>query len=167
MSKLFLGGLPTGPDLRKLKESIDLSPGETVSYERLAEVLQLDARSRRFAVVLNAWRKDMRRAQNIDTAVVRAVGIRRLPEAERVTAAAGDFVRGVRVVRRSFERLDAVPMERLTEAERNTATHARRVIEASFLASREATKQIATAFAPPKTLPRLVPPGVAAKKDAG
>jgi hypothetical protein len=56
---VFFGGIPTGPDIRLLREMYpDSELGETViPYQKVAEILRCDRNSNRFKTITNRWRK--------------------------------------------------------------------------------------------------------------
>lgn len=154
-SKLFFGGVPTAPDVRKMIDVVlALAPGHTVTYEALSAQIEVSEESSRFQTVLRACRRELEQAHNVATEAVRGVGIRRLPEDERAAQGAKTFRGGVRRVKRSVEQVSAIKTELLDENQRAMATHVRRVVAAAYTGLQESRVELAAALKPPKTLPR-------------
>lgn len=61
-AELFFGGIPTKPDVDKIARrwpTHALTPGQTIPYREVAEVIGETVRSNRFRSVTNAWRKSV------------------------------------------------------------------------------------------------------------
>lgn len=61
-NKLYFGGIPTEPDVRKLMESypVDgMKPGDLIGYEEIGTVIMEKVRSSRWKSVTTAWRKKL------------------------------------------------------------------------------------------------------------
>lgn len=59
---LFFAGVPTKPDVQKIRERWpveSLQPGTTIPYESVAEVISVSVKSHRFKTVTNSWRKSV------------------------------------------------------------------------------------------------------------
>jgi hypothetical protein len=156
MAKVFLGGVPTEPDVKAIREAFpDVKPGDTISYAAVAEIARLDARSNRIRTVLGAYRSTMLREANIKFRTVAGIGLQRLTEAERTREGIKTFTKGARGVRRSVGDLAAVDTTKLDQVERQVNDHARRLATAAYDSLRGTQKEIAASLAPPKQLPRM------------
>jgi hypothetical protein len=140
-------GRPTEPDCRRLDEAFPtLEAGTVVRYEDIAQIIGEDRKSNRFAVVLSAWRKRLFRLRNVDFRAVAGVGLRVLPEWDRVVCANGDFHGATRAVARSARRLGAVRTETLSPEQQRVATHAARVISATLQEATSGRKALVFEF---------------------
>lgn len=157
-SGLFLGGVPTEPDVTKLIEAYSaLRPGDEVAHDDLAAVIGVSKDSHRYTTVIGAWRKRLLKMHNIDLAPVRGVGFRVLEGMERINAGVKDYGGGVRKIARSEGRIRRVPQETLTQDQQRVSEHALRHISATVDAARRASKEIAVKFTPQAQLPRARP----------
>jgi hypothetical protein len=155
--KIFLAGIPTEPDVRALMERFnDYVPGNEVLYADIAEVIHVDdVRSYRFETVLSAWRKRIRKEENV---TFKRLGdrIRFLAEMERVQEGAAAYRQGAKKQIRAYGDIAMVRIEMLDELGRKKADHIRRVMEKHLESQRGAVKEIAETLRPPKQLPRIV-----------
>lgn len=115
MSKLFLGGVPTNADVRKLKEAFpEWIEGTEVSHEQVEKVIDLSRDSNRYRTVTMAWRRDLLTHSGIDLMAVAGIGFRCLNPSERIAASVDGFKSGtrkqMRAVRRSALVLTDDPM---------------------------------------------------------
>ena len=114
-AKLFFGGLPTGPDVRKLEELYGIPPeGTLIAYDEIVGVLKLPTwRCARFKIVLDTWRRKLARESNVDTACDPGKGLRVLTEPERIVETKSDFRMATRKTRKSARRAHMIRVERL------------------------------------------------------
>lgn len=111
MSKLFLSGIPTEPDVKLLTETFPkIEVGDEINYESVEAVLRLDRKSSRFRTVTQAWRKKVLN-DGIELAVVAGVGFRALSPKERIEHSVKGVQSGVRKQIRSINRSDRVITE--------------------------------------------------------
>lgn len=155
-AKVFRGGIPVEPEVKALMEQLapDWKEGEVMPYSRIEAVVGCAWRSNRFRTVLESWRNRLMREQNIDTAVVPGVGVKRLLPVERITASQDDGRSATRKLRRAKVRVDVVPAEKLTEAERHSKDHTSCVLGGALVAAQQACKS----FSPPKPQAQLPKP---------
>lgn len=124
MNKLFLGGIPTGPDVKKLRDSIgELTEGRDIPHDEVQAILGIDPRASRYRSVTTAWRREMLNEQNIEIAAVPSVGFRVLPQAERLTTNIKGFKQGTRKQGKSVRRIVQIETEKLSEAEQQKHMH--------------------------------------------
>lgn len=112
MSKLFLGGMPTGPDLRKLADAIGVPVvGQNISHQEVEDCLGHKRDSNRYRTVTTHWRRDLLRDHDVDLEAVPGVGFRVMSAAERVSTGKKGVQQGTRKVLRSITRADLVRTE--------------------------------------------------------
>lgn len=157
-SGLFLGGVPTEPDVKKLIEAFPtLKPDDVVTHEEIAAIIGDTHRSSRFRTVVEAWRRALLKLHNIDTKAIRGVGYQVLQPMDRISASIKDYGAGTRKIVRSVGRARRVEMEKLTLEQQRVGEHAIRHMEATADHARRASKEIALKFSPQAQLPRAKP----------
>ena len=105
MSRLFLGGVPTNADVRKLKDAFpDLTEGTEIRHEEVERVLELSRESSRYRCVTLAWRRDLLTHSGVDLGAVAGIGFRCLNPSERIAASVDGFKSGTRKQMRSVRR---------------------------------------------------------------
>jgi hypothetical protein len=70
---VFFGGVPTDIDIRTLREAFPeskMAPGVKISYDKVAELLDVESRSYRFRTVTHRWRRLVEK----DTGIVIGAG---------------------------------------------------------------------------------------------
>ena len=153
----YFGGVPTAPQVRRLMEKFkDVQAGDAIKLDDISEVIGEPVRSNRFRTIVDAFRRALARDRNFVTERIAGMGtIRILLDSERTGFGARGIRQGSRKVHRSVGVIVATPTEKLTDAERETNFHVRRLGEAIVTTTRSAMKEIAQIFAaPPKQLPR-------------
>jgi alkylated DNA nucleotide flippase Atl1 len=157
MSKtgLFLGGVPTEPDVQRLIEAVpNLKPGDEVPYQDIASTIGEERNSSRYKTVVGRWRKQMRKLHNIDMKAIAGFGFRVLNANERVAAGVSDYGKNVRGVVRSEGRIRSAPAEAMNQQQQGVREHVLRHIGATVDAARRASKEIAVKFTPQAQLAR-------------
>ena len=155
-AKVFLGGLPTGPDVKRLIEQLgEINPGRVITYDETCVVVGVKRDSHRLRSLVTAWRRRLYREMNYVFEAVPGQGLRRVTEEERSKGNALHFRRRVRGIRRDTADQALVDTSALSPKELRAHDHRRRVQEAATDALSRAVKEIAS---PPavKALPRAV-----------
>lgn len=117
MSKLYLGGIPTEPDVTMLMRKYQIyEPGMEITYEDIEDLLEVTRKTTRFKTVTGAWRRRILRQFNEDLSP-RVGKFVVLHPHERVTKQGGRIRTGVRIVGRSGRNLAMVPRQELTEVD--------------------------------------------------
>jgi len=65
---VYFGGIPTGPDVKKLIDAFELSkmvPGYTIPYSEVEKIIEQQSDSNRWRSVTDAWRKKVERDYGI------------------------------------------------------------------------------------------------------
>lgn len=97
MNKLFLGGVPTEVDVRKLREAFaTIKEGDEIAHEQVEQVLSLARTTNRYRGVTLSWRKSLQRDHGIQLGAVAGVGFRCLNPQERVSDGVKGFQSGAR-----------------------------------------------------------------------
>lgn len=130
---LFVGGIPTAPDVERLEQRFGVpKEGEFVPYKALAEVIGMHdpddkagiARTRassRFNTVVHAWRNKLRRQYNVEMKAVPGEGYQVETPSERITDSARRTKLGLRQVNRAANKAARTDRERLSDGERKAA----------------------------------------------
>lgn len=140
-SKLFLGGLPTAIDVKRLRETFpDLRPGDEITHERVEAALGIPRTDGRYRTVTSAWRRDLFRLDNVEVGAIVGIGFRVLTAEERVDAGVGRFQQGTRIQGRSLRRMRTIRPSDLDAPHQAKLDHAIRVGASVFQAGQALTK---------------------------
>lgn len=128
MTKLFLGGIPTAPDVKKLRDAFPkLSDGMDISHEQIQAVIGLAPKSNRYRCVTTAWRKELLNEENVEVGSIAGVGFRVLTGPERLSSNIKGFRSGTRKQGKSVRRITMVRAETLSEPEQAKQLHMMRL----------------------------------------
>lgn len=157
----IINGIPTAATVNALLQAfVDLPAGRTITHEEIETVVGLTRRGDRYQTIVSIWRKRLQKERNIDTEPSKGIGVVVLGEYERVEASVRDYLRGARKIGRSARRIGLVRTELLSADEQRKAEHARRHIEGTLTAARQASKEIASSLGSDQArLPRWKPEG--------
>ena len=104
-NKMFFGGMPTGPDVRKLITAFGKpTPGTEMTHEEIEEVLSISRKENRYFAVTGAWRKQLLKDDGIDIGAVAGIGFRSLLDGERVSNGISGVQQGARKQMHSIKR---------------------------------------------------------------
>ena len=149
MTKLFLGGVPTAPDVKKLREAFpEITEGTDFTHEQIEQVIGLDAKSTRYRCDTLSWRKEMLNSHNIEIAAVPTVGFRALTGPERLDTNIKGFRQGTRKQGKSVRRVTMVRAETLSANEQTKQLHVMRLGHAVLSHASSMLKEIE----PPKRI---------------
>jgi hypothetical protein len=124
----YFGGVPTAPQVRMLMEEFkDVGPGDEIPLSRVAELTGENPRSNRFRTVTDAFRRALRQKNLVTERVANSGTIRIVPNEERSQFGARGIGKAHRHMGRSVAVIMSTPTEKLTETERNTNFHLRRL----------------------------------------
>lgn len=153
MSKIFLGGVPTGPEVERLMKEVEAGPGIEVSYETVEQLIDVKRTDHRFRSVTNSWRKRLFREKALE---VKAEGGRflMLTPDEALSSGINAFHKVGRALGRTSVKVAVINEAGLTPARAETKRLMQREIEAVTDATRKAVKTIA-APKPVSTVVRL------------
>lgn len=155
------GGLPYGPDVRKLEEAFPTpEEGQIIGHDEFEKVLKMKRGSARYYGVINKWRGNSTSKsglfpeRDIDTEWISGVGLKVLAPAERLHHGERDTRASIRHRTRARNRTLATPRDRLDDIgqrryDLDAKAHA--MARESDIALR---RQIAIDLAPVKSLPK-------------
>lgn len=153
---LFLGGVPTEPDVRRLSEAFPmLKSGDEVHHEDVAKAIGVEPATGRYKSVTSAWRKHLLKVNNLRLSSIPGVGFRVLDGMDRITDDIKRYGRGAKQIRKAADDVRRVEIGKLPQNEQRTAEHVLRHMEASADHLRRASKEIAIEFKPQEQLPRV------------
>lgn len=135
-SELFLGGIPTAPDVEKLLAALGVPQiGQVITYSQVSQVIALDANQSRFRTVTTAWRSQLYRTHNLLLEAVTRTGFRVLDGSQRVTHSSKRFKRGLKVIRRAGDIASKTAVAGLTPDELKARDHVASVATSLQLAA--------------------------------
>lgn len=120
-SKMFYGGVPQDPDVRKLRESYPesrLEQGQIIPYSEVESILQERQNTNRYRSVTNKWRKQVEEETGVMIGVERGEGFKVLQENEKLDLSSSKLRTAKRASRRAYEVGSLVEPSRLTEDEK-------------------------------------------------
>ena len=151
MSKLFLGGIPTTPDVKRLREAFKLETGLVIKHEDIEIIIECEWKTVRYRTITDAWRRDLFNQDNIVLDAVHGVGFKVLSGPERVHKEYEGFKRGIRKQARSLRRASVIKDDTLSEFERKKRDHLLRLGAIAIHAGKEVSKKIE----PPKVAAQI------------
>jgi hypothetical protein len=135
-SDLFLGGVPTAPDVEKLLSTIGIpTVGQLIGYSRITDVLALDLKESRFRTVTNAWRAQLYRQHNLLLEAVSRTGFKVLDGSQRITHSSKRFKRGLKGIRRAGDIASKTSVAGLSPEELKARDHVATVATSLQLAA--------------------------------
>jgi hypothetical protein len=151
---LYFGGIPTGPDVKRLLERFGSPAPGLIPYEEIERAIDERRGHSRFRTVVIAWRHRLLRESNIATRAEAGEGIRILTEPERVDE-------GKRMIGLSARRVLAqhrwnlmIDVTKLDELARRKHDHLVRYSLALATSAQTGMKQLNAALKVPEQLPR-------------
>jgi len=151
---VFGGGIPWGPDVRKLLDKFGTPEPGLITHEEIGEEIGEDWRSARYRGVVSSWRKHLWSEMNIDTHAESGEGIRILTEVERVECTTRDFRGVVRKTRRAYTRGGSIQAVKLDDVSRRKHDHLMRAVGAVVTSATENAKSLTAALRSPDRLPQ-------------
>lgn len=142
-TSLFLSGIPTKPDVDKLRKAFGVpAEGVVITYAQLSEVIGSDPKSHRFKTVVGHWRKVLLSEHRVWTAAERGTGIYRMNPNEEAEASVCERKAGFRKLRKSARLILGVDRSRLTPENVRIIEHGQRILGAVELAASTAAKEL-------------------------
>lgn len=142
-SNLFLGGVPTKPDVDKLRKAFGVpAEGTVIKHEEVEALLGYPRTSCRFKTVLESWRRSLDREHNVIFGPQRGIGIVVLPPNERIELSAHKIRVGGRIIGRAGRIAVTTDQTRLTPDNRRASEHVQRTVASIRLAVVTSAKQI-------------------------
>lgn len=154
-AKPFFGGIPTGPDVKKLMDAYGVPAPGLVSHEALEGILTLDRDASRYRTIVHAWRSRLLRENNVASIAVPGEGIRFLTEPERVEQGRRLLGLSARQVGRVHRWSVMVDVTKLDEVTRRRHDHTLRATAAMAMTASATMKELTSALKTPVAqLPR-------------
>lgn len=154
MNKIFLGGVPTGPDVDRLLKEIEAKPGVEVSYETVERLIGANRTDNRFRCVTNSWRKRLFREKALEIKAEGGHFLMLTPD-EALSCGISAFHKVGRALGRTSVKVTVINEAELSPARAETKRLMLREIEAVTDATRRAVKAI-SAPKPIKTTQRIL-----------
>lgn len=161
MSKVFLGGVPTGPDVRRLIERFGTPEvGTTIPYAEITAIVGSAPEKSRFKSVTGAWRRKLLNEYGIEMAPRDGEAFVVLSERERVTSGVKKVGSLTRQLGRVAKRAVLISTDRVDDETRQDIEALRQHTEVIAKAAIGGAKKLTNALAPPEQMPRALPSGV-------
>lgn len=140
---VFLGGVPTKPDVDKLRETYGVPDENTgIPYAAIENLIGCKKGSFRFQTVVNAWRKSLVREHHVVLSPDRGIGLIRLTENGKAELAVSTESKGFRAIRKASVIANITVRSKLSEENRTAIDHLNHRNAALRLAMATAAKQI-------------------------
>lgn len=125
-SELYFGGLPTEPDVKRIREIYPdsaLKVGDLIAYEDMAEALDEEKDSFRFKTITNRWRKLVEKDCGKVIGVEKGIGFKVLSDSQKLDLSGLKLRSATRMARRSYIVAGRVDRRNLSEDERKRLEH--------------------------------------------
>lgn len=123
-SKLFIRGVPTEPDVQKLRAAIGVpAEGQLVTWATIETVVGCKYGTNRFRSIVDVWRRCMRREHNVVFAAEPGKGLVHLPPNERVEYGVRNRQFGLKKTFRAVTVIATTDRKRLTPENERVADH--------------------------------------------
>lgn len=140
--KLFLGGIPTRPDVQRLMEAFKTEPGTVIDYADVEVILGITRDQARFRTVTDAWRAQLQREFARQT-IAEGGTFRVLTPEQQVSHGVKRMTMHGRAIRKTVIGTERIEVSKLTGDALRTHTLLRRHGAALFNAAKEACREIA------------------------
>jgi hypothetical protein len=152
----YFGGLPTDPEVRKLRErfpDMESLKGMTITHEEIEVTINLRRDHDRYHTVTTAWRKRVAKDTGIiirgDWPETIGIGFRVLSDSEMLRFSVDRRKRGGRMIRSSHIALANIDDSKLTDEERRLRQHGLHAVKMIHTAIIEARRFIPEPPKPP------------------
>lgn len=155
----FFGGMPYGPDVRRLEEAFpvtELTEGKVIEHEMLSGVLDLKRGTQRYYGVINAWRSRVRNSNGVILEWQPGDGLKVLDPAGVLDCSENRTRQKIKQLcgPRAIGMFAWVDRARLDDVGRRRFDHQARVVRALKDAVIEKRRELAIELAPVKSLPK-------------
>lgn len=126
MTRLFLGGLPTEPDIKRIREAFpdcELKAGDIIRHDNIERVLQVKKGSSRYQTLTTRWRKLVETESGIIIGAERGTGFKVLSDGQKVGLSGAKLRSAARFARRAYIVAGRVDRSNLTDDERTRLDH--------------------------------------------
>lgn len=102
MGKMFLGGMPTEFDVKKLLEAFpSIKEGDTFEHGNVEQIIGVTRNSSRYKSITQAWRKNLLRNENKQVDAIPGFGFKCMSPDERISGGVKGMNSGVKKIARS------------------------------------------------------------------
>ncbi len=123
-ANVFLGGVPTQPDVDKLQVEFKIpTEGTLIGWDAMARVIGVPVKSHRFRTVVHAWRKWLYVKHNVFLGAEPGKGLVALPPDGRIEAAKAKVSSGAKIIKRGVGISCTTDRSRLTPENAKAADH--------------------------------------------
>lgn len=161
--KPFFGGLPTGPDVKRIMDQVDAGSkrGEIVKHDEVEKIIKVSRDENRYKTVTNAWRRKVLSESGVkivgDRPDVVGVGFAVLTNKEQIAEAERQYGKGRRRVRDGWKTVSLTGEDGLDEASLKRREHAIQTGVRLFGVHREAQRSLAESTRPKELPPKSGP----------
>ena len=159
MGQIYFGGIPTEPDIAKLREAYGTPPPGLIPYQDIERIIGVKRNTCRFKTVVRAWRRLMFRECNVDMKADPGKGLIVLTEPERVGVCQGDMMQASRRVMKGYRRTVMIQHDKLDAVSKTKHDHLVRHGLAIATACTVHTREYLSDIKSPAQIPRLIPSG--------
>ncbi len=126
VQKVYFGGIPTEPDVRRIRERFpddQLVVGQVIPYSEVATIIQAPYRSARFVCVTQRWRILVEKDRGLVIGVEKSEGFKVLDDHQKLDLSGDKLRTAVKQARRSFTLVGMVDRRNLSDEERSRMEH--------------------------------------------
>lgn len=156
-AKPFRGGLPYGPDVKRLNEAFpvsELQEGKVIRHEELEPIVKAKHGTQRFYSVVNSWIAKQRNENGIYIAWIQGIGIKVLNPAEILQHGETRVRQKITQTGRAVRTFAWVDRERLDDIGQKRYDHQCLIAQRIKDSLNAARKELAIDLAPVKSLPK-------------
>ena len=154
-NNVYFGGIPYGPDVQKLRNELGVPErGTQITHEEFEKIIGIKRANPRYRRVIQVWRKQLFKENNVDTEWERGVGLNILKEPERIGASSRDLNRAARQAQKSHIRATHIKTEELNDTDRRKADHLRTVSAMVYGAASKGAQEVSKTLSQPLQLPK-------------
>ncbi len=122
---IFSAGIPTGTDVRKIRDiypDSDLEVGQKIDYQDVADIIGVDVSSSRFKTVTSAWRRAVERESGLFIGTDPGKAFCVMTESDKLQLAGSKYRQSLRSSRRACVVTSVIDRKQLTDDEARTLT---------------------------------------------
>ena len=165
-SKLFFGGVPTGPDVDRLIKTLGVPEAGLIEHQTIEAIVGCEHRSNRYRAIVSAWRSRLRREHNLGTDAEPGIGIRVLTAKEWSERQARQHRGAVRHAVRVHNEAVLIPAADLDEVARRKHDHLLKATASLGQAAIQASTDLRKALRAPSQSPRHLELGDGTKQSS-
>ena len=153
-AKLYFGGIPTEPDVRKLFERFGTPQPGLLAHETIESVIREKHTAGRYRTIVGSWRRKLLREYNVATKAEPGEGIRVLTEPERVDEGRALLGKSARQIVRAHRWSVMIDATKLDDISRRKLDHTVRASATAAAAVTGSIRELSSALKAAPQLPR-------------